>query len=543
MLSAVKSTVSVQRLEGIHTQQSQIRDIDARHVANDDDLLAEIGYKAELKRTFSTFQIFGIAYSIMGLLPSIASTAGIGLTAGASGLVWSWFVAGFFILLIGIGMSELSSAIPTSGGLYYWTHYYAPEKYRIPVSFVIGLSNTMALCSGLCSINYGFAQEVTAAVFINSDNTFEITQPRLYGIFAACTVSHILITSLSSKHISYLQSTSIVCNTGLIVLYFIALPVGTAKNSSFNGGKFIFGNLGNFESWTTGWQFMLSMMTCVWTIGSFDSCVHMSEEAKNASRGVPAGIIGSIFVCWVVGWFICICTAACMSSDVGAVLDTETGFAMAQIVYDSLGKRWAVAMMSLMAFCQWLMGASILAALSRQVWAFARDDGLPFCSFVKVVNKKLRVPIRAVWFGGILALIIGCLTFAGSTAASALFSLAVSGNYLAWGTPIFLRLTSGKSRFRPGPFYLGKISEAVNWVVCLWIVFIIILCMFPTGTTVDETTMNYTVVISCGTWLLSILYFYVYKYKNYHGPASNLADPAEEAVESVDNSYEVTEKV
>lgn len=93
--------------------------IDAKTAHNAEELLAEIGYKQELKRNFSTLQVFGIAFSIMGLLPSIASTIANGLTGGAVTAVWGWFVAGGFILLIGTAMSELASAIPTSGGLYY----------------------------------------------------------------------------------------------------------------------------------------------------------------------------------------------------------------------------------------------------------------------------------------------------------------------------------------------------------------------------------------------------------------------------------------
>ncbi|GMF01783.1 unnamed protein product [[Candida] boidinii] len=257
------------RLQSIRSNQSALREIDARHVGDDVELLHEIGYKQELERKFSTFQIFGIAYSIMGLLPSIASVAGTGLTSG--------------------------SAIPTSGGLYYWTYYYAPPKFRVPVSFVIGLSNSMALSSGLCSINFGFAEEVLAAVYIQKDGDFEITNARLYGIFAAAVITQGIVTSLSSKHIAILQSVSYVSNTFIIILYFIALPIGTRVNRhQFNDGAFIFGQVSNFSDWPKGWQFMLSMMTAIWTIGSFDSCVHMSEEAKNATRGVPIGIIGSI---------------------------------------------------------------------------------------------------------------------------------------------------------------------------------------------------------------------------------------------------------
>ncbi|GMF63001.1 unnamed protein product [[Candida] boidinii] len=184
IIKSIRSPID-SRVDAIRSHQSALRDIDAKHVNGDVDLLAEIGYKQELKRKFSTFQIFGIAYSIMGLLPSIASVTGTGLASGPAGFVWSWILSSCFILLVGISMSELGSAIPTSGGLYYWTYYYTPEKIRVPLSYMIGLSNSMALCGGLCSINFGFAEEVLAAAFINKDGDLNITNPKLYGIFAA----------------------------------------------------------------------------------------------------------------------------------------------------------------------------------------------------------------------------------------------------------------------------------------------------------------------------------------------------------------------
>ena len=136
-----------------------------------------------------------------------------------------------------------------------------------------------------------------------------------------------------------------------------------------------------------------------------------SEEAKNAQRAIPFGIIGSITACWLLGWFIVIVCAACIKDgDVGRVLESETGSAMAQIILDALGKKWAVAFMSLIAFGQYLMSVSIMIALSRQVWSFARDDGLPVVyNFVKYVNPRIQVPIRATMFAAALGIVLGLL--------------------------------------------------------------------------------------------------------------------------------------
>ncbi|KAG0653403.1 GABA-specific high-affinity permease, partial [Monosporozyma unispora] len=209
--------------------------INAGTATTDNQLLAEIGYKPELRRQFSTLQVFGIAFSIMGLLPSIASVMGGGLTGGPATLVWGWFIAGGFILTVGISMAENASAIPTAGGLYYWTHYYSPKGYKEVISFVIGCSNSLALAAGVCSIDYGFAEEVLAAVVISKDGNFQVTSGKLYGVFAAAVICMGLCTCLASKAIARLQTLSIVSNLFIIVLFFIALPIGAKKNvGTFN---------------------------------------------------------------------------------------------------------------------------------------------------------------------------------------------------------------------------------------------------------------------------------------------------------------------
>jgi len=90
---------------------------------HDAELLAKLGYKQELKRNFSTLEVFGISFSIISLLPSIASTLAYSIPAGPVGMVWvrskhrhianntltniqGWFIPAGFIFLVGIAMVE-----------------------------------------------------------------------------------------------------------------------------------------------------------------------------------------------------------------------------------------------------------------------------------------------------------------------------------------------------------------------------------------------------------------------------------------------------
>lgn len=535
-LSNVKSNTSSKvagHLEAILSDREAIANIDIIHAEDDEDLLHQIGYKQELRREYSTLQVFGIAFSIMGLLPSITTTASIGLESGPGGLVWGWLIGGLFTLFVGISMSFLGSAIPTSGGLFYYANYYCPDNFRVPLSFLIGCSNSLALCGGLCSINYGFVSEMFAAIFLA--NGWTGTKYELYAVYLACIATQMVLCSITTRATAEVQTASIIINVFLILLFLIAVPIGYSKNvGSLNSGLFIFGNFDNVRGWPSGWSFILSWMPVIWTIGAFDSCIHMSEECKNPTRKVPIGIVGSIVTCWVIGFGIVIVIAACIKDqDISRVLESDTGMVVAQIVEDALGRKWAIAFMSLIALAQYMMGLSILIALSRQVFSFARDHGLPFVyNYVKVVNPKIKVPLRATGFACILGAFMGLLIIIDSTAANALFSLAVAGNYLAWGTPVFLVMlpTKAAKRFIPGPFYHEKLFAPINWITCIWIAFIIVMSMFPDSPGPNAQTMNYTSAINGGLWLLSLVYFFLYGYKHYHGPKSNINVIESEAV-------------
>ena len=88
----------------------------------DEQHLAKLGYKQELSRTWSGFSNFAISFSITSILAGCLTTYGAGIANGGPvSISWSWPIISIFILIIGFTMSELVSAMPTSGGIYYWS--------------------------------------------------------------------------------------------------------------------------------------------------------------------------------------------------------------------------------------------------------------------------------------------------------------------------------------------------------------------------------------------------------------------------------------
>ncbi|OAX79992.1 hypothetical protein ACJ72_05681 [Emergomyces africanus] len=486
-----------------------------------------MGYKQELRRRYSSLQIFSIAFSIMGLLPSIASTLAFSLPAGPVGMVWGWFIASGFVFIVGLAMSDLASSLPTSGGLYWWTHYFAPEKFRKPLSFLVGYSNTIGLIGGTCSIDYGFALMLLSIPSIAYDGKWSATSPIVYGVFAGCVLTHAIVATFAANIMHRIQTACIVANISLVIATIIALLVGKSKTGGLNSGSYVFTHSENMTTWPAGWTFMIAWLSPIWTIGGIDSCVHMSEEAKYAARAVPRGILGSIAACWIFG-FISVCVvAASMNKNIEALMKSPFGQPMAQIYYDALGKRGALSFMVVMACLQYCMGLSLLVAASRQSWAFARDGAIPFSSFFRTLETRVRFrfqPIRTVWGCAFSAIMLGLICLIHPTAANALFSLGSSGNALAWAIPILCRIAWGQHKFKPGPFYTGRyFSKPIAMVALLYLTFEISLCMFPTqGPSPTPDMMNYTIVVNGTLWGSALLYYFLFARKWFTGPKTTL---------------------
>lgn len=207
----------------------------------------------------------------------------------------------------------------------------------------------------------------------------------------------------------------------------------------------------------------------------------------------------SIGSCWFFGLIIVIVLAACINPDLSSVTGSKFGQPMAQaslfsrsslvmyidlrdqIYFDAIGKHGTLGLMSLLFIVQFLMGISILVAASRQAWAFSRDGALPFSRFFRPISQRFGyIPLRTIWGCVFLAAILGLLSLIAPAAAQALFSLAVAGNNLAWGTPIFARVVWGQKKFKPGPFYTGdRLSVPIAWVAITFLVFGTLLSMFP----------------------------------------------------------------
>ncbi|KAI6130304.1 amino acid/polyamine transporter I [Pisolithus croceorrhizus] len=503
----------------------------------DEELLAQLGYKQEFKREFTPLEVFGVAFNVIGLFPSLASVLVYAIpNGGPVAMVWGWAVASVFILCIGLSIAELASAAPTAGGVYFWTHSFASPRWRNLLCWVVGYVNTVGYIAGLASVDWSCAIQITAAASVGSGQTYIATNAQTYGIYVAILLSHALLCCLATSVLARMQRIYTTINICLCFAVIVGLPIATPKQY-MNTARFALGSFDNLYGWPDGFAFVLSLLTPLWTVSAFDASVHISEEASNAATAVPWAIVCSNIIATLLGWAINVTLTFCMGTDMGYLLSSPIGQPMAQIFFSSFGQNGTLVLWAFVVIAQYMMGSSCLLVASRQIFAYSRDRALPLSGILCRVNKSASAPVNAVWFAVICAILLGLLAFAGTQAISAIFPLAINALYTAYSITIAARWL-GNSNFRRGPFHLGILSLPISIIAVLFMAFMSIIFLFPIMPGPSATTMNYTVVVLGGILGLSLVWYYLPMYGGIHwfvGPVPNIGK------RDGDNPYFVTQ--
>lgn len=297
--------------------------------------------RVELKRSFSALHSFALCFTITGLVPSIAATIPYALAAGPAGLVWGWVVGLAFVATIATALAELSSALPTTGALYFWTFYFGPKRHRGLLCYIIGYLNTLGNVTGLISVGYSVALMISSVVGIATNGEWTATRPQIYLIALAVMVSHAAACSLPGKILASMQTIYMVGNFLIIAVIAILLPALTPSENRPEA-SWVFTHTDNGTEWPTGFTFILALLMPLWTVNGFESSIHISEETRDAIRAVPKALMWIVVASFVLG-LGCVIGVSFSVKDFEAVRNTPLGQPMAQILLDSFGYSGALA--------------------------------------------------------------------------------------------------------------------------------------------------------------------------------------------------------
>lgn len=536
----VKSTATIISAENVNVtsvlSNAHKKVIVDHEVKHDDAVIMALGYKAEFKREFSLLTTFGVSFSVLGLLPSIASTLWYSLAyAGNAGITWAYLVGMIGVMGVACSMAEISSAFPTSGGLYYATAMLSPPKYKAILSWWVGWSNYFTQLTGAPSVAYGCASMILA-LKIMVDDSYVYQTWHCYLLTTGLTFGCAIIASAPTRWLAWINSCTTALNLIFLFVSFIVFMGGNTRTeqglSSFNTDKFAW-SIYNQTDWPDGIAILMTFMAVIWTMSGFDSPFHLAEECSNAQVATPRAIVLTAVTGGVLGFMFQLGMAYTIV-DVYEAVNDELGQPYVAFLRQILTTERVVALTSLAIILSFTMAFSCMIAASRVLFSYSRDGCFPFSRLWCKVNETTKTPVNAVWANWFLGELLLLLMF-GGVAIDAIFSVGAIGSFLSFTIPTVLRITYARNTFKPGPWNLGKFSTPSGILAAAFVLLMIPILCFPQYTGADNTPdlMNWTVLVYWGSMMLCTIWYYVYAHKIYLGPKSNI-DPANLIDESDD---------
>jgi choline transport protein len=193
----------------------------------------------------------------------------------------------------------------------------------------------------------------------------------------------VIINTVGSKTLAHFEGLILI----LHILGFFAILIPLVYLSPHKDAS-IFTTFVNSGGWSSqGLSFMVGLPSSVFCLVGVDSCVHMAEEVKNASKVVPRAIQYSVLLNGALGLAMMVAYLFCLG-DLDDVIEGSAtlGYAYIYVFLKGTGSAGgAVAMVMLMWFLGVCCLVGMMAATSRQTWSFARDRAVPFSAQVTKV--------------------------------------------------------------------------------------------------------------------------------------------------------------
>ncbi|MBY5521795.1 amino acid permease [Rhizobium leguminosarum] len=478
-------------------------------------ILHSMGYAQELERRMSSFSNFAVSFSIICILSGgINSLAQATSGAGGAAIGIGWPVGCFISLVFAVAMAQISSAYPTAGGLYHWGSILGNRF----TGWLTAWFNLLGLVTVLGAINVG-----TYYFFMGSFGTTYLgltdsTTVRIIFLIvitgAQALVNHMGI-GLTAKLTDFSGYLIFATSIALAVVCLVAAP-------SYEIGRlFTFANYsgevgGNVWPTTSGaWVFLLGLLLPIYTITGYDASAHTSEETVKAAESVPRGMVASVLWSALFG-YIMLCAFVLMLPNMDDAakqgwnvffwaMDSQVNPIVKDILYFAI------------LISQWLCGLATVTSVSRMIFAFSRDGGLPASKALSKVSPQYRTPVAAIWTGSILSVLFVWGSSLATIGDTPVYTIVVSCTviflFFSFAIPITLGLFAwGTSKWdKMGPWNLGEGAFklfAVLTVIAMILIFILGI----------QPPNEWALYITVGFLVLTAIVWFGFESRRFKGP-------------------------
>lgn len=289
--------------------------------------------------------------------------------------------------------------------------------------------------------------------------------------------------------------------------------------------KEVFGGFQDNAGWgSIGLSVLVGQLAPIFSLLGADAATHMSEELQDASHTLPRAMIWTAIVNSSLGFLMLVTFCFCLG-DVESAIMTPTGQPHIQIMYNATKSIPATTALASITTVMAIFGCvNNVATCSRQLFAFARDNGVPFSAFLSHVHPVMDIPLNSVFVSFGIAIGLSLINIGSTVAFNSVASLgtcALLSSYIISISCIFVK------RWRREPllsskFSLGKAGIWINGISITYLCIALTFSFFPTFPHPTPDLMNWNILIYGVVVVFSLIYFVLRGRNTYVGPVEYL---------------------
>lgn len=409
----------------------------------------------ELKRGFDFRSAFSLAFADISPIVALYVVFSIAVLTAGPAFWWAFPLVLGGQLLVALTFGELASRWPYEGSVYQWARHLVGPRYGWFTAWAYMWGLTIAL-STLC---FGAAGFLAAALGITPTKTTQTLIALAILVFASVAnmAGRVFLKVFVYLSVAAEIIGSIGIGTALLIFYHV-----NPFSALFNGAGTASGS-----GWLFG-PFLAAAAFVGWSFLGFEAAGSIAEEVTDPERNVPKALVLALLAVGLIVMYSSLGVLLAIP-DLGRVMSGQVLDPVSLTLETHFGATAGRALLVLFVVGFIASFLAVQAAVSRCIWASARDRMLPGSGFLARLSKGERLPHNSVLLTAVVAAALLFLT--GSKLYAVLITFTNAGFYTAYGLPVlaaaYLRL---RGRWRPGRFTLGRAGPAVTYAAAIWMI-------------------------------------------------------------------------
>ena len=201
----------------------------------------------------------------------------------------------------------------------------------------------------------------------------------------------------------------------------------------------------------------------------FEAAGSIAEEVAESRKVLPKAMVLSLAVAGCLVIFACLGISLSIPN-IGAVLSGQVADPITSTLETRLGSAAGRIVLIVLTIGFSASLIAVQAAVSRAIWAAARDRVLPAADALGSLSGRHRMPRHAIALTVCIAAPLPFISF--SKIYTLLLSFSTAGFYISYAMPILaLAYVRLRKRWVPGPVSMGRWGGPVTFIAAVWIVF------------------------------------------------------------------------